>query len=111
MSARFVFASPARTYPIVYNSQNGIKVGTTDNGDDVWAHVYQAYGDKVLCDHPRRAFVLFQSKGRTGVVQCLSSLDKIREWDAYIAGECEGLVERWCFVYDALVTELKAEVE
>jgi hypothetical protein len=106
-----VFASPARGYPIVYNGNNGMKVGKMDNGDNVWAHIHQEYGNKVVCDRPRRAFILFQSKGGAGVAQCLSSLDRIKEWDGYIAGECEGLVPRWCFVCDALVNELKAEVE
>lgn len=86
-------------------------VGTLANGDEVWAHVFVPFGDRVVCDRAHRAFVLFQAKNRQGaLVRCLSSLEEI-EWDGYIAGECEGIIARWCFVYDALVAELKADVE
>ena len=103
---KFIFANPARTYPIVYNNKEGMLVGKSENGDRIWAHIHRAYGNKVLCDRPQRAFILFQAVSSGGVVRCLSSLEQVNEWDGYIAGECEGLVPRWRFVYNSLVQEL-----
>lgn len=81
-------------------------VGHAENGDRIWAHIHRVEANRVLCDRPLRAFVLFQAVSSGGVVSCLDSLEQVYEWDHYIAGECEGLVLRWRFVYDSLVTEL-----
>lgn len=109
----FSFAFPARSSGAQTNLRDGIYLGRKTGGGDIWAHLVGGVANTYGCDAPHRAFVSVQwvdceledSNLQAVVVRSLHSLAEVAEWDDGIKGQ--GLVERFCFIYDALVKEAK----
>jgi hypothetical protein len=112
----FVFARRAVEAGARTNGLDGIFLGHTAIGSEVWAHLLDGVGGDYLCDAPHRAFVLFESlhdKRAAGdrasdddavvLVSALASLGEVSQWHAGIKGD--DLVSRFQFLYDALVEE------
>ena len=103
----FQFAPEARSSSATTNFRDGIYLGRKTGGGDVWAHLVGDLANTYCCDAPRRAFISFQwvdgSDVQAVVVRSLHSLADVAGWDDGIKGQ--SLVERFCFIYDALVGE------
>jgi hypothetical protein len=97
----FTFARAACDAGSLTNG-SGIFIGTNAEGHDVWAHLVAFRADEVLCNSERRALVVFQSVNKLRVSAC-SSLAEVTTWHTGIKGS--DLVERFQFVYDALLEE------
>jgi len=106
----FQFAPQARSSAAATNLEDGIYLGRKTGGGDIWAHLVGDVANTYCCDAPRRAFVSFQwvdgSDIQAVVVRSLHSLAEVAEWDDGIKGQ--SLVERFCFIYDALVGEAES---
>lgn len=93
------------------NGIYGIYLGHTAHGNEVWAHLISGPADKFACDAPHRAFVMVHSVEdkradadvQAVLVSSLSGLQEVSEWDGGIQGD--GLVARFSFLYDALVSK------
>lgn len=110
----FTFADQARASGAKTNGMDGIFLGKDVLGKEIWAHLVSGPGDKYVCDLPHRAVVLFQyindMRAVAGVravpVSSLATFTEVAQWDAGIKGDT--FVERFRFIYDALVEEAQS---
>lgn len=110
----FTFADQARDSGAKTNGMDGMYLGKDILGKEIWAHLVSGPGDKYVCDLPHRAVVLFQyindMRAVPGVravpVSSLTTFTEVAEWDAGIKGDT--FVERFKFIYDALVEEAES---
>jgi hypothetical protein len=102
----FLFARPALLAGAWTNGIDGFFVGNDASGNEIWAHIVGGWGNMYYCDFPHRAVVLFVCVDmERELVLGLNTLAEVAQWNDGVKGD--SLVERFRFIYDALVEEAR----
>lgn len=96
------------------NRYDSLFLGEDASGNEIWASLISSRGNKYVCDLQHRAVVLFQRindmRADPGVnavvVSSVTTLAEVAQWDGGIMGA--SFVERFMFIYDALLREAQA---